>query len=354
MTQPFTLVLSGGGMKGLAHVGVLRALEERGLVPSLVVGSSIGSLIAAAWAAGVPLDEMEARARRVRRRDVFQVAHVDMALRRLLAPAIYRREPLEALITSLVGDVTFDDLIHPLLVNTVDLNSGMQVTWGLPGLRDVRVADAVFASCALPGIFPPRPIHGRWYVDGAVVENLPVRAAAAAGQGPVLAVNLSATTAARDGVDRQGFAAIYTRGLELVMQVQIEGWLRAWEGPPLVLVEPRVEHVSMFAFDQTPALLAEGHRATVEALDAMGASFIGMETGLHPRRRVRLRVDDARCVGCGLCVKRAPHVFQHTASGKVRVVAAEHVWSPLDGAYVRDCPTLAITAETPDAPPTAA
>jgi ferredoxin len=128
-----------------------------------------------------------------------------------------------------------------------------------------------------------------------------------------------------------------------------------------VLVEPRVEQVSMFAFDQTPALLAEGYRATAEALDAMGASFCGIETGLHPRRRVRVRVDDARCVGCGLCVKRAPHVFQPTPSGKVHVVAPEHIWSPLDGDYVRDCPTLAITAEAPealeasdDAPPTAA
>src|SRR5215208_7185867 len=106
--SPFTLVLSGGGLKGLAHIGVLRALEERGLVPSLVVGSSIGSLIGAAWAAGVPGRRMEAQARLVRRRDVFQVARADVAFRRLLAPALYRREPLEILIDYLVGDVTFD------------------------------------------------------------------------------------------------------------------------------------------------------------------------------------------------------------------------------------------------------
>src|SRR5206468_13046853 len=87
--RPFTLVLSGGGLKGLAHIGVLRALEERGLVSSLVVGSSIGSLIAAAWSAGVPARRMEARARVVRRHDVFQVARADVAFRRLLAPALY-------------------------------------------------------------------------------------------------------------------------------------------------------------------------------------------------------------------------------------------------------------------------
>src|SRR5215211_8622997 len=116
--RPFTLVLSGGGLKGLAHIGVLRALEERGLVPSLVVGSSIGSLIGAAWAAGVPVRRMEAQARLVRRRDVFQVARADVAFRRLLAPSLYRREPLEILIGSLVGNATFGDLQRRLLINT--------------------------------------------------------------------------------------------------------------------------------------------------------------------------------------------------------------------------------------------
>ena len=140
--SPFTLVLSGGGLKGLAHIGVLRALEERELVPSLVVGSSIGSLIAAAWAAGVPARRMEARARVVRRRDVFQVARADVAFRRLLAPALYRREPLELLIDQMVGEATFDDLKRRLLINTVDLHSGMQVMWGLPGLRIARAGQA--------------------------------------------------------------------------------------------------------------------------------------------------------------------------------------------------------------------
>lgn len=70
----FSLVLGGGGLKGLAHIGVLQALEEAGLRPSGVVGSSIGSLIAAAWAAGRSVDFMRERALRLKRRDVFQVA----------------------------------------------------------------------------------------------------------------------------------------------------------------------------------------------------------------------------------------------------------------------------------------
>ena len=269
----FTLVLSGGGLKGLAHVGVLRALAERGLQPSLVVGSSIGSLVGAAWAAGIPLEVLTRRALEVRRRDIFQVAHYDMAFRRLLSPAIYRREPLDRLLAAVLGDRTFHDLVHPLLVSTVDLNSGAQVVWGTKDRRDARLADTVFASCALPGIFPPRQIAGRYYVDGAVVENLPVRLAAqAAPDQPLLAINVAAATGVvRERVEEKGFAATYIRGLEIVMQSQISNHLRTWDGPPLLLVEPRVEHISMFSFRHNAELLGEGYRATAAALETVGS-----------------------------------------------------------------------------------
>lgn len=274
----FTLVLSGGGLKGLAHIGVFRALEERGFTPSVVLGSSIGSLIGAAWAAGTSVPEMELRARQVRRRDVFRVAHADMAFRRMLAPALYRREPLDALIASLVGNVRFDQLSRRLLVNTADLNSGQQVLWGMPGFRDIRVADAVSASCALPGIFPPRIIHDRAYIDGAVVDNLPVRQAVAIGEGTIVAVNVAGNAIERSHIEQQGFAATYIRGLEIVMQRQIEAQLRNWDGPPLVLITPKVEHISMFAFDHSDELLDAGYQATIATLDRLGDGFGSVES----------------------------------------------------------------------------
>jgi NTE family protein len=332
-------------MKGLAHIGVLKALEARGLVPELVVGSSIGSLVGAAWACGVPVAEMEARAGEVQRRQVFRVAHTDMALRRMLSPALYRREPLEALIRSLVGNCTFRDLKHRLLVNTVDLNTGRQVVWGLPGLEHAPLADVVFASCALPGIFPPREIAGRWYVDGAVVENLPVRVAAAAEPAPIIAVNVAATSVNRAGIERQGFAATYIRGLEVVMQTQIETELRHWTGPPLVLVQPPVEDVGMFAFDRTPELVEAGYRATLATLDRLPAPLDRLARGVHPTRWLRVRVDPERCVGCGLCVAHAPGIFRMDAHGKAEVTAPVHRWSPLDDASVHACPSGAITCD---------
>jgi NTE family protein len=287
--------------------------------------------------------EMRERALRVERRHVFKVAHTDMALRRMHSPAVYRREPLETLISGNVGSRAFRDVRRRLLVNTVDLGSGRQVVWSAGnGNDDVRLADVVFASCALPGIFPPREIGGRAYVDGAVVENLPVRLVASLGAGPIVAVNLAATSVRRAAHETQGFAATYIRGLEIVMQTQIESQLRDWQGPPLVLVQPRVEHISMFAFDHTPELIEAGYRAATQTLDQLdGLHVIG--GGMHPTQRLRVMVDQGRCVGCGACVFQAPGVFRLDGRGKAQVVSPVQNWSPVDGAAVLNCPTDAIS-----------
>lgn len=348
----FSLVLSGGGLKGLTHIGVLRALEERGLVPSLVVGVSMGALIGAAWSAGRRVRELEDRALSLERSDVFRIAHVDMALRRMLAPAVYRREPLDRIITDLVGDRTFRDLEHRMLVNTVDINSGHQMLWGLPGLDDAKVADAVFASCALPGILPPREVKGHFCADGAIVDNLPVRAAAAVGEGPVVAVDVGAGGVERAGIERSGFAMTYGRGLEIVMGKLAELTLHDWTTPPLVLIRPRVSKVGMFAFNRTSQLLTEGYRATHEALDLLPDGLESLPPGgIHPVRHVEVRLDQERCVGCGLCAAMNPRVFAMADNGRAVVRIREWTTTPLGDVAVRICPTSAISAETVNGEP---
>jgi len=340
----FSLVFSGGGLKGLAHIGALRALQERGLEPSLIVGVSMGSLIAAAWASGRTVGELEDRALALTRPDVFRIAHVDMALKRMLSPAVYRREPLERIIAELVGTRRFRELRRRLLVCTVDLNSGRQMLWGLPGLDDAPVADAVFASCSLPGILPPRMVNGHVCADGAVVDNLPVQAAAAVLHAPVIAVDLTSGSGAREGVERTGFAATYTRGLEIVMGRMAERAVEDWHQPPLVLVRPRVDRVSMFSFNRSAFLIAEGYRAMIDALDRLPAPLSELEPGIHPRRDVDIAIDGERCVGCGLCAARYPATFAMAEGGKAVVRTARHRWSPVGDAAVRLCPTEAITS----------
>ncbi len=266
----FALVLGGGGTKGLAHVGVLRALEERGWVPDVIVGNSIGALIGAAWAVDFTIAELEAVALSMTRHDVFAIARGEMAARRFRAPGLYKDEPLEMLLRGFLGDTTFDQLSRRLVVASVDINCGMVTYWGLPGLRGVAVADAVFASCALPGFFAPREIGGRFLVDGALADNLPVGVAAGQNVDGLVAVDVGSSSALRAEVQESGFAAVFARASEIVFHQMMENRLAAWTGPPMLLVQPRVEHVPMLSFDHNRELIEEGYRATCAAIDQAG------------------------------------------------------------------------------------
>src|SRR6059036_764358 len=347
----YTLVLGGGGMKGLAHIGVLQALLERGLRPAQIVASSVGSLVGGAWAAGRSIPELHDRAVSLRRKDVFVVAHADMAFKRMRSPALFRREPLQDLIAALMGDVTFQQLDPPTIVNTVDINSGMQVFWGLPGLDEVRVAEAVFASCALPGYLPPREIRGRFYVDGATADNLPVGTARILGSDVIIAVDVSASNAFRADTQDEGFASVFARAAEIAMQTILELRLREWTTPPIYYIHPRVEHISAFDFDHLREVVEEGYRATVAALDRPEEWPASSDTGVHPRRPVSVRVQRERCIGCGACLVQAPPgMFVLDAHGKAVVTRPEQEWSPIDGEFIRHCPTYAISARPAAAP----
>src|SRR5256885_10464030 len=293
----FTLVLGGGGMKGVAHVGVLQAVTERGLLRSKSVGWSVGPRVGAAGSAGKSIAELREIAIGLVRRDIFAVAHADMAFKRMRSPALSRREPLDHLLHRLVGNITFQDLGNPLIVNTVDLNSGMQVFWGLEGLDEVPVKDAVVASCALPGYLPPREIRGRFYVDGATLDNLPVGTARILGADLILAVDVSASNAFRADTQDEGFASVFARAAEIAMQSLLELRLREWTTPPIYYIHPRVEHISAFDFDHLREIVEEGYRATVAALDRAEALPAPGDAGVYPRRPVTVRVQRGACIG---------------------------------------------------------
>jgi NTE family protein len=341
----YTLVLGGGGMKGLAHVGILQALVERGLPPAHIIGSSVGAMVGAAWASGKSVVELRDVAINLVRKDVFQIAHADMAFKRMRSPALFRRDPLEHLIARLVPDITFTDLRIPLVVNTVDINSGMQMLWGLPGLDEVPVRDTIFASCALPGYLPPREIRGRFYVDGATMDNLPVAAARALDSELIVAVDVSASSTLREDTQEEGFAAVFGRATEIAMQTLLELRFRGWTTPPVYYVHPRVEHLSMFSFSHLREIVEEGHRAMSAALDRTDEWPPRGADGLYPRRRVQVRVERDRCIGCGACLTQAPvGMFVLDHEGKAVVTQAEQVWSPTEGGFIRHCPTYAISA----------
>jgi len=337
------LVLGGGGMKGFAHIGVLRALEEAGVRPTCFAGTSIGALIAAAYLGGMSLDEMERRALGLRRRDLFRINHVGVLLERMRSPSIYLEEPLRALCSNAVPRTTFDKLPAPLLVNTVDVERGTQVVWGLPGLTNVRVDDAVYASCALPGFFPPGHVDGRQCIDGGTIDNLPV-AIAAQHADAVIAVDVGSSDLSHNtDASAQGFAATYMRAATVMMHALQVAPLSTWAGPPMFLIRPRLGHVGWLSFSHTPEVMAEGYRAARDAMTQL-PQCLAATGGVYPRAAYRLSVDRDLCTGCGFCAAIAPKAMGLDSRGKAYAKTEIVDWCSADGDFVRHCPTEAITA----------
>jgi NTE family protein len=173
------LALGSGSARGWAHIGVIRALEERGIKPDLVCGSSIGALVGAAYASG-ELQRLEAWATGLTWTTVVRL--MDLTWR----GGLIRGTRLFTLFASIFEDREIDELPVPYGAIATELSSGREL-W----LRHGKVLDAVRASCAMPGLFTPVVRDGAVLVDGGLVNPVPVSMCRALGADIVLAVDLS-------------------------------------------------------------------------------------------------------------------------------------------------------------------
>lgn len=340
------IVLGGGALKGMAHIGALRAIREAGIKPSLYAGTSIGAMIAAAAASGRSVAALEERARKFRRRDLFRINHMGMLMERMLSRSIYLEAPLRALCEELVDEGTFDTFQIPLLVTAVDIERGIPLVFGRPGLRAVKVRDAVYASCALPGFFPPGVVGNSVCVDGGTTDNLPI-AIAALEADALIAIDVGmADVPLATGVAEQGFATIFMRSAAMMMHEQQQDILDHWTAPPLLLVRPAVSHIGPFSFANINELIELGYQSTKAALEAL-PQMLDAPGGVFPRREMRILVDRDRCTGCGLCVAKAPALMALDRDQKAFPLLPIHVFSPADYDFVHCCPWDAISvAET--------
>jgi NTE family protein len=175
------VALGSGSARGWAHIGVLRALAERGIRPDVVVGASIGSLVGAAYASG-QLDTLEAWAGDLSRMDVWRL--LDTTIRR---GGVMSGNRLMRAVRERLTDHEIQDLPIPFAAVATELDTGVEV-W----LRQGSMLDAVRASSGIPGMFTPTWYQDRWLIDGGVVNPVPVSTCRALGADYVIAVNLNA------------------------------------------------------------------------------------------------------------------------------------------------------------------
>lgn len=178
-THKFGVALGGGAARGWAHIGVLRALEEIGIKPDIVVGTSIGALVGGAYAAGY-LDDLEEWVRKLKWQDILGMLDL-----RLSGGLIGGEKVIGRLAEGMAG-IEIDALDIPFGAVATDMDTGREV-W----LREGYVLDAIRASIALPGLFSPVFREDRWLVDGGLVNPNPVSLCRALGADVVIAVDLT-------------------------------------------------------------------------------------------------------------------------------------------------------------------
>ena len=160
-----TLALGGGGIRGVAHIGVLRALERHGFTVKAIAGTSAGGLIGALYAAGKTPDELQAVVTNLDQKKLFTRDNKH-------DPSLLGIAGLVQLLTELLGERSFSDLTLPFACTAVDTLSGREVI-----LHHGSVLQAVTATVAVPGVFPPVRIDGFTLIDGGVLDSVPVRLA---------------------------------------------------------------------------------------------------------------------------------------------------------------------------------
>lgn len=290
------LVLGGGGAAGVAHVGVVQALEELGIRPDVIAGTSMGAIVGGLYAAGLTPEELQDAVttidwgsifndrsdrqllhplRRDSRLDPFSVqadlpvgigdggVQVDSGL----IDAVKLNLTLRRLFARAQGVSDFDALPIPFRAVATDLVAGEAVVLGAGDLTS-----AVRASMSIPALFPPVEIDGRLLVDGGVVNNLPVNVARAMGADIVIVSEIPGATVSPE--DLRGFTAVLAQTMSVMIGVNSRAQVAAL-GPGDIHLVPDVGAVGMLAFEQAPSTVSAGRAVVAGSETALRALAAG-------------------------------------------------------------------------------
>lgn len=277
------VALSGGGARGLAHIGVLKTLERANIPIDVLAGTSMGGAIAAGYATGLDAAALQEHARKL--------SNVRMALRLLdwAVPgsgSLLHGKRLLSYLEDYLQQYTFDDLKIPLAVVAVDLNSGQEVV-----LQQGSVALAVRATVSVPGLFPPVGLDGKRLVDGGLLNNLPADVARQMGAEVVIAVDVSSKIGDASDWESLAHQRLVPRGVLEIMSTLAEALAilttpqqerKLAEARPDVLIRPPVppDVTLLTGYTRADELIAIGEQAAEAALPQL-------ESRLQPRFHLR-------------------------------------------------------------------
>ncbi len=296
------LALGGGAARGWAHIGVLRALNSAGIYPDIIAGTSIGAVVGACEVAG-QLDDLETFARELTRRRVF--GYLDF---NLSGTGLITGHRLGERLRRQLGDITFEDLPRRFTAVATEIGTGHEV-W----LSRGNLVDAVRASYALPGVFRPVKVEGRWLFDGALVNPIPVSVCRALGARYVIAVNLNIDISNRGTISnisaiphadpdveepppvtgKNGIAVrrllqrqIFGRGEDVpgISTVMVDAFnivqdriarSRLAGDPPDSMISPRLHGIGLFDFHRAEEMIQRGEAAAKREIEDLTRELEG-------------------------------------------------------------------------------
>lgn len=240
------LALGGGAALGAAHVGVLRALEEHNIKPGYIAGTSIGALVAALYAFGKSVDEIEEIALSL---DWLDISDIKLSTRGLLS-----NNEMGELLEEHLGKVNFEEAQIKLAVVATDISNGEKVV-----IKEGKVSDAVEASACIPVIFEPVEIDGRMLVDGGLLESIPVSALKEMGAEYIIGVDVKAFRKYKRPDD---IFDVLNNSLEIALihlaHVRVED--------VDLMIQPKLGNYSRMDTEHTKEMIDIGYEAGMEAL----------------------------------------------------------------------------------------
>jgi NTE family protein len=316
--MPTAFVLQGGGSLAAVQVGMLRALLEAGIAPDMIVGSSAGAINAVAFAQD-PTDNGLARLERLwvglRRATVFPLSPRD-----IVTGLVGRRDGLasprrlRALLARTLETELLEDAPIPVHVVATDAASGQAVT-----LSRGRALDALLASGAMPGVFPPVPLDGLLLTDGGVAADIPILQAEALGatESYILPCVLPA-----EPDSTRGAVAFLLRALSQIFDRATATDLSAAQGQVHLLPAPRQAATNPFDFRHTESLIAEGYRAARTALTSAAVTSAAVTSAAVTNAAVTsAAVTNAAVTGAAV----TSAALANAAAPISQVVAPKHV-----------------------------
>jgi NTE family protein len=267
------LALGGGFARGFAHIGVLEVLEEEGIPVSVIAGTSVGSVMGAAYASGVSPAQLGDICRRIRLRD--------LARWRISRMGLATNDRLGQMIRRWFRALRFEDLRVKLAVVASDLGSGEPVVF-----TRGELVDPIRASCAFPGMFEPVVIGGRCLADGGLVAQVPVMQAREAGARVV--VGVAAGFNNWNGEHPANVFQVVSRAISVAQKHASTNWQAAAD----LALEPAVQHIDWDEFGRADEAIEAGRAAARQALPRL-------------RELAGVRRSGARRAGAGDAVPQA-------------------------------------------------